>query len=250
MRRPFVCTSWRPYVGLPASSGSREAPNLPFKSPGLTMKCKSALSFISHSGTINVRHRRSRRRVWNTGIPPILKPLGPVGIAACLGVALGMSPASALADYWCDNQCTLDRPRPALTNAGFRLDSREGTATESLVLGDGIVMHLEQSGCEYMIRTYTFNMKNKPDDTNILGWQYRKAVQLLSLLEERSNRKIRLADEKRALDQYSKLIADPKEEVEINIRKSHNQFSEVVSISSQIEGDETRIVVRVSSGPY
>ncbi|WP_262273491.1 hypothetical protein [Microvirga yunnanensis] len=101
-----------------------------------------------------------------------------------------------------------------------------------------------------MIRTYTFNMKNKPDDTNILGWQYRKAVQLLSLLEERSNRKIRLADEKRALDQYSKLIADPKEEVEINIRKSHNQFSEVVSISSQIEGDETRIVVRVSSGPY
>jgi hypothetical protein len=189
-------------------------------------------------------------RVWDDHIPPILKCRWGIGVAACLSVMLGMLPGNAVADYWRENQCTLDRPRPVLTGAGFKLNTREGIARESLALGDGIVMHLEQSACEYLTRTYTFIMKQRSSDTDIVGWQYRRAVQLLSLLEERSNRKVRLTEDKAALDRYSKLVVDPKEDVEINLRTPHNQFSEVVSIVSQVEGDETRIIVRVSNGPY
>lgn len=209
-----------------------------------------ALSSISSEGGVKVGRPKICPRVWDDHIPPVLQRRCVVGIAAGLSVMLAMLPASAAADYWRDNQCTLDKPRPVLTGAGFKLNTRDGIATESLALGDGIVMRLEQSACEYLTRTYTFIMKQRPSDADIVGWQYQKAVQLLSLLEERSNRKVRLTNEKRAVDQYSRLVVDPKEDVEINVKPPHDQFSEIVSIVSQVEGDETRIIVKVSSGPY
>jgi hypothetical protein len=61
---------------------------------------------------------------------------------------------------------------------------------------------------------------------------------------------VRLTDEKKALDHYSKLVADPKEDVEINLKTPHNQFAEVISIVSEVEGAETKIIVSVSRGPY
>ncbi|WP_230534637.1 hypothetical protein [Microvirga roseola] len=130
------------------------------------------------------------------------------------------------------------------------MDLQKGTAYESIALGNGIVLHLEQSACEYLSRTYTFTMKREPADMNVVGWQYRTAVQLLSLLEERSEPKLELAQEKKALSEYARLVVEPQDDVDLYSRHAHDGFPEVVSIASQTNGEEVRIVVKVISGPY
>lgn len=86
----------------------------------------------------------------------------------CLAV-LTVLPASAQADFWTENGCTLDKPQPVLKNGGFRLDAKQGTARESLKLSEDVTLRLEQSQCEYQTRTYTFILKEAPGDMDQVG---------------------------------------------------------------------------------
>jgi len=167
-----------------------------------------------------------------------------------LGLLFFILAGSARADFWTENGCVLAKPEPLLKNGGFRIDDRTGRAHESLKLGDGIVVRLEQSHCEYVSRTYTFILKPPPEDTDIIGWQYRKALELLALLEKRSSQKLKLGDERKALKAYADLVVDPKTDVEINIRPPHDQFYELISLDAQVRQQETQLVVTSKSGPY
>lgn len=167
----------------------------------------------------------------------------------CLAV-LTVLPASAQADFWTENGCTLDKPQPVFKNGGFRLDAKQGTARESLKLSEDVTLRLEQSQCEYQTRTYTFILKEAPGDMDQVGWQYRKAVELLTLLESKSTPKLKFADEKKALTSYSRLVADPKPEVEINVTPPDAGTPELITVADQVGQQDTRIAVKIWSGPY
>jgi len=167
----------------------------------------------------------------------------------CLAV-LAVLPVSAQADFWTENGCVLDKPKPALKNGGFRLDPKQGTARESLQLGEDVTLRLEQAQCEYQTRTYTFILKKPPEDTNVAGWQYRRAVELLTLLEARAIPRQSFADEKKALKSYMDLVTLPKPDVDINVEEPHEQFYEQISVNAQVGQRDTRIIVKRWSGPY
>ncbi|MBF9234754.1 hypothetical protein [Microvirga alba] len=169
---------------------------------------------------------------------------------AGLGLVLGLLPTSAFADFWTDNECTLAEPQPVFKNGKFRLDREKGIAYESIALNKSIMLQLEQTACASVSHTYTFMLKERPTNTNIVGWEYGKALELLSLLEARSDPRLRFTAEKKALSSYAQLVLEPKQDVDINIRKPHDQFYELISIASQIHQDTTKIIVKVSSGPY
>jgi len=171
-------------------------------------------------------------------------------IVVGLSAALSMLPTGAFADYWTDHQCVLEKPQPVFGKAGFRLDPKKGSATEAIALNENVSVHLEQRTCEYLNRTYTFILKEIPDDTNIVGWQYRKAIELLALLEARAGSRLKFDNEKKALDTYVQLVLSPREGEEINAVKPHDQFYELVSVSSRISEKDARIIVKVWSGPY
>jgi hypothetical protein len=118
----------------------------------------------------------------------------PSKITVALVLMLTMLPQSAQADFWTLNGCIL--PAPIFENGGFRFDEKTGKAQESLKLGESVTLWLEHSRCEYVNWVYIFVLKEAPDDTNVAGWQYRKAIELLSLLEAHSNPKQKLANEK------------------------------------------------------
>jgi hypothetical protein len=169
-----------------------------------------------------------------------------IGLAALILAA----PTIARADFWTENGCTLDKPQPVLKNGGFRLDAKDGTARESLKLSDAVTLRLEQSQCEYQTRTYTFILKEPPGDMDVVGWQYRKAVELLTLLENKSTPKLKFADEKKALTSYTRLVAAPKPEVEINVTPPDAETPELITVADQVGQQDTRIVVKIWSGPY
>ena len=171
-------------------------------------------------------------------------------LALCVGLSLSVAPAGARADYWTDNRCTLDRPEPTFGNGTFRLDKGKGVAHETFKLGEAVSVRLEHTQCEYVSRAYTFTLKDMPEDANVVGWEYRKAVELLSELEARSARKLKFADEKKALNSYAQLVSEPKPDVDINIKPPHEQFSELISVKSQTDARGTRLIVKIWSGPY
>ena len=168
----------------------------------------------------------------------------------CLGLLFFMLSGHARADFWTENGCTLAKPEPLFRNGGFRIDDRTGRAQESLKLGDGIVVRVEQSHCEYVSRSYTFILKQPPVDADVVGWQYRKALELLAALEKRSDKKLKLADERKALKAYADLVVDPQTDVEINVRPPHDQFYELISLDAQVRQQETHVVVTSKSEPY
>ncbi|MBZ6077382.1 hypothetical protein [Microvirga puerhi] len=144
----------------------------------------------------------------------------------------------------------LATPQPVFAKGGFKLDKSKGAARETLRLNDDVVVHLEQTQCEYRNQTYAFVLNGFPDAMNIIGWEYRVAIELLSLLETRSVPKLKFADEKKALKAYEQLVADAKPGVDINIKPPHDQFSELISISAKVLEKGTRISVKIWSGPY
>jgi hypothetical protein len=170
--------------------------------------------------------------------------------AACFAVLLGIAPGKVRADFWEENGCILAKPSPVLRRSGFHLNEVIGLATESVILDQNTVLRLEQTTCEYLSRTYTFILKDIQAKTNITGWQYRKAIELLSLLERRSTPKLKFTNEKKALTSYSQLVSLPQEAVDINIRQPFSQFYDLISVSTHISEDEARIIVKTWSGPY
>ncbi|MCB8822416.1 hypothetical protein [Microvirga rosea] len=161
---------------------------------------------------------------------------------------------SGMSEAWAEEQgsgeCVLDVPEPVFAKGGFALDGSRRAARETLRLNGTVVVHLEQTQCEYRTQIYTFAIKGLPEETEITGWQYRKAVDLLSLLEARSIPKLKFTAEKKALRAYEQLVADAKPDVDINIRPPHDQFSELISVSAQTGGQDHRITVKIWSGPY
>ncbi|MEE1657498.1 hypothetical protein VB618_14910 [Microvirga sp. CF3062] len=176
--------------------------------------------------------------------------------AVYLSLLLGMLPTTAWADFWADN-CPLDRPKPMFSNGGFRLNKSTGLATEIITLNKDVTLRLEQRTCEYLSRTYIFILKERQAETHVAGWQYKKSVELLSLLEKSSAAKLKFADEKldfadekKALDNYVQQEPLPKEGVEIDINDRPYDSYENISVDSQIGKKDFRIVVKISSGPY
>jgi hypothetical protein len=176
--------------------------------------------------------------------------LSPFTFAVGLSLVLAILPTDAGADFWTDSGCVLAKPQPVFKNGRFKLNGTTGKANEFLKLSDGVTVQLEHSQCEYLSHTYTFILKEPPSDMDVAGWQYRKAMELLARLESRSDPKLTFADEKKALQAYSDLVADPKPDVEINVRAPHEQLYELISINAKVGERDTRIVVRIWSGPY
>jgi len=175
----------------------------------------------------------------------------------CIGLALllGGFPTDALADYWSEHGCILDRPKAVFRKGGFKLNEKIGLATENIMLGESVSVRLEQTACEYLSQTYIFTLRAVPSDTdfgdtNIVGWQYRKAIELLSLLEANAVPKLSFTREKKALRDYEQLVADPKEDVGINTLRPQPEISEFISLRSQVDERVVKIIVKMWSGPY
>lgn len=172
-----------------------------------------------------------------------------------LYLLLGALSTSASADYRSDHGCVLDKPKAVFRKGGFKLNEKTGQATETIMLGESVSVRLEQTACEYLSRTYTFTLRAVSSDlafadTSFVGWQYRKAIELLSLLEAKSVPKLSFTREKKALHDYEQLVADPKEDVDINTLRPQQDNSEYISLRSQIGEKEAKIIIKMWSGPY
>jgi hypothetical protein len=163
---------------------------------------------------------------------------------------LGLLTTGVLADYWSDHGCVLDKPKAVFRKGGFKLNEETGQATETIMLGESISVRLEQTACEYLSRTYTFTLGKPPSDTEYVGWQYRKAIELLTKLEENSGPKLNFTREKKALHDYEQLVAIPNEDVDINTLRPQQDISEFISLRSRIGEKGTKIIVKMWSGPY
>lgn len=163
----------------------------------------------------------------------------------CVGL-----PADVRADYWSDNGCVLDKPKSVFRRGGFNINEKTGLATETLALNESVTVRLEQTACEYQSRTYIFISKEVRPDLNVVGWQYRKAVELFSLLEAVSNPKLKFAKEKQTLQAYEQLVSDPKDDVDLNAIRPQSDISEYISLRSQTGESGIKIIVKTWSGPY
>ena len=180
----------------------------------------------------------------------MIKTVPAITFAALLvcGAACLIAPHAAAQEGETEEACTLDPPQTVFAKGDFKLDKR--VAREVLRLDRDVVVQLEQTQCEYRTLTYTFIAKGAPEDTDVSGWQYRRATELLAMLEARSVPKLKFAAEKKALKAYEQLVADAKPDVDINIRPPHDQFQELISVSAHVSERDTRIIVRIVSGPY
>jgi hypothetical protein len=171
-----------------------------------------------------------------------------------LSFSLLGTPTVASADYWSDNGCALDKPAPVFKKGNFKLNEKTGLATETVMLNENVSVLLEQTACEYQSRTYTFISKENAPEINVVGWQYRKASDLLSLLEERSDTTLKFTKEIQTLQAYEQLVADPKDDVDLNTARPHSDIGEFISIHSEIGEVRSevgiKIIIKMWSGPY
>jgi hypothetical protein len=171
-----------------------------------------------------------------------------------LSFLLSGTPTIASADYWSDNGCVLDKPAPVFKNGNFKLNEKTGLATETVVLNENLSVLLQQAACEYQSRIYTFISTENPPEINVVGWQYRKAIELLSLLEERSDPSLKFTNEIQTLRSYEQLVADPKDDVDLNTARPQSEIGEFISLRSEIGEirSETgmKIIIKMWSGPY
>jgi hypothetical protein len=182
------------------------------------------------------------------GTFPIERTLLLAAAALSSGLALAGEPPK---------ECVLDNPGPVFTDSGFRLD-QQGRAREQIRLSSTVTVSVEQSQCEYVTRTFTFLAKKNPLEQIVAGADYRKAADLLAQLENVPAAKITfptttkrdLADARKALTAYAKLLVNPRQKDELVLRSSAEQFNETVMLRSTTSGDVMTIAVTISSGPY
>lgn len=80
--------------------------------------------------------------------------------------------------------------------------------------------------------------------------EYAKTMEMLTLLEKRMDMKFDFAEAKKAPAGYAALVATPRINEEIYIRRPKNQFSERIWIDADRNFDPVRLAVTISSGPY
>lgn len=166
-----------------------------------------------------------------------------------LALFVAMMPLHVIAeDYWTKNNCVLEPPKSRFNNGSFTLDKERGSAFERAQMNDSIAVSAESAGCEYSGITYTFYIKEKPVDIGIIGAEYRKAITLLSLLEK--HMKADFAEEKNTLQNYLNLVANPKLKEELYIRQPHDQFYEKIWIDADLDKNPSKVIIRISRGPY
>lgn len=167
-----------------------------------------------------------------------------------LGLCAVQSTAAA-ADYWKDNQCPLDVPKPILKNESFKLDKEKGVATEHMQLDQSVDLDIEMGGCEYVSRSYIFTVRNKIEGRNVVGVEYRTAIELLTRLEDLSDIEfMMLAEAKKALLDYMHLVVTPQQNVDIYVGESRSDILTTVNIKADLEAQPAIIHVNISSGPY
>lgn len=157
----------------------------------------------------------------------------------------------AHADYWEKNRCPIAAPKPVLENGSFKLDAEKGIAQEESAIGQGVKLRIESGGCEYRGVSYKFTFDDKPAAIKVVGAEYRKAAALLEALEKAYPKKFGFSREKKALETYLGVAAEPRLEERLYIKPPDDtQFHETVSVAGDLDGKPAYIEIRVSSGPY
>lgn len=160
--------------------------------------------------------------------------------------------------------CPLDEPEGILNNGTFKLgkapEEQGGhvVAIEYVQLTSNIDLYVESGGCDYVRRTYKFLVTETPPEYQISGSEYRKAIELLTLLEKDQKLKLdipdlKISEAKEVLQKYLDIVREPRLKEVLYIRNDvESKFSEMVWVDGYRYQDNTtvRIEVTISAGPY
>lgn len=162
-----------------------------------------------------------------------------------LSLALISLPAS---QSFAHDHCTVG-PIEHLKNGSFKLNKKEGFSTEEMKLTDTIDLKLIDDSCEYSGQIYVFTIKEPRPKDHILGAEYKKAIEMLSLLEEKLPPEPRYDQAKKAITAYTNVMRNPELKTELVIERYDFDYHSYILVDADLYSYPATVEITLVKGP-